>query len=224
MEKLVILGMNRPQQDGQEALSLLPVNGTGDRLWRLAAHRTGIPPEEWLDITERHNLVEGPWSLERAKLEARSRYQTYLQDRTVVMLGLDVWGCMRPRDVVERLTNSCEWLRSRDWAEIPHPSGLNRWYNNPLCYEAVAIFLGELVEHFSEGRWPLLDTPADLRLLRQDPEQETDLLNKAGVLSVQYEGRDSTGTATHLELGDGEVSICDGPPGPGDGYMEDDAQ
>lgn len=196
MEKLVILGMNRPQEDGLEPLSLTPVGGAGDRLWRLAAHRTGIHPQEWLDLTERHNLVEGPWSLERARAEAVSM-QRRLHDRTVVMLGLDVWGCMRPRDQVERLCNSCEWLRSRDWAEIPHPSGLNRWYNNPINYEGIAIFLGELVEHFSEGRWPLLDMPVDLRAHDPQPAQ------------------------VHLELGHGEISICDGPPREGDGYIED---
>lgn len=146
MSRFVIVGMCNPQ--GNRPLWTQPEGCTGHRLWRLAAARTGISEEEWLSITDRRNLCRGrEWDRDEAMLRARE-WMIELSDTTTVLLGAEVAGCFPSTGMI------CQWARPRGtppraappWIHIPHPSGLNRWYNDPANQACVEVLLGDLVE------------------------------------------------------------------------------
>jgi hypothetical protein len=148
MERLVVVGMVNPLSTKSEfALWTQPPGCTGHRLWRMATARTGITQRQWLRMTERMNLCTGVWSRPAAVARAEELWES-LRNRTVLILGLDTWAAMRRQG--DHLTRPLEWMRDRDWAEVPHPSGLSHWYNKPPRRLAVEIILGELAETHRE--------------------------------------------------------------------------
>lgn len=138
--RIVVIGMNNPLSVlPQHALWTQPDGCTGHRLWQLASAYTGISEDDWLEGTDRRNLCVGDWD-RVAGTKRAAEWTEELLGRTVILLGLPTAVAFRPG----RLYAPLEWWRDRDWFELPHPSGLNRWYNNNIHRTAAAIRLGEL--------------------------------------------------------------------------------
>lgn len=138
--RTVLLGMNNPQ--GREALLPDPPGCTGHRIWRMIHERTGCSQQEYMDAFDRRNVLEGStvWDISRACAVAQYVWLS-LSGRRVVILGQEVRRVMRLPAV-----RSLRWSVSDgvEWCVIPHPSGLNRWYNSRVCRGAVALRLEQL--------------------------------------------------------------------------------
>ncbi len=146
MSGITVVGMNNPQSTRPEhALWTQPDGCTGHRLWLLATSLTGISQEDWLAVADRRNLCVGEWSREAARAQADA-WREELADRTVIMLGSEVLCTMRDwNDPADRLLRPLEWHHSRDWFLLPHPSGLNRWYNCQVSRMAAQIRLRDVL-------------------------------------------------------------------------------
>jgi len=143
LERPVFIGMTNPlSDDPARALWPQPDGCTGHRLWLMATAGTGISQEEWIEMTDRRNLCIGEWDRRRAMARGAELAQE-LADRTVVLLGVDAVGCTRILD--EPLLTPLEWSPLRRWTMIPHPSGLNRWYNNHAHRAAVECRLADII-------------------------------------------------------------------------------
>ncbi len=152
--RLVIIGMNNPASDRPEhALWTQPSGCTGNLLWRMATRHTGISESEWLSITDRRNLCIGPWDRGDACRRAGEWFEE-LRGRTVIWLGVDVMCAFRgPTTTLPYwrppfhigLQPALMWNETEDWFEVPHPSGLNRWYNNDGNRAAVEIRLADIL-------------------------------------------------------------------------------
>ena len=149
-ERLVIVGEVNPQStDPARALWTQPPGCAGHRLWQMATARTGISEEDWLAMTDRRNLCVGGWEGEAATAEAE-RLTVELAGRTVVVLGALVASEFRRLADAPHPVGQIVWWHERDWVAIPHPSGLNRVYNNPVTRASVEILLADLI-HMHRG-------------------------------------------------------------------------
>jgi hypothetical protein len=146
--RFVIVGMNNPlSQRPEHALWTQPDGCSGHRLWQMATARTGVSQHDWLRMTDRRNLVVGEWDRELGRVAARAMIPDLLH-RTTVLLGSEVASCFPSTGLI------CQWARPHGtppraappWIHIPHPSGQNRWYNDPANRACVEILLGDLVE------------------------------------------------------------------------------
>lgn len=123
-QKIVLVGMG-PGSDDDPPLALSPwvANSTGARL----AELTGFDPQTYLDTFARINLcgtAEFDWRAAQHMAQSL-RCCGLLEGRKVVCLGPKVWyAFMEDREV-----KLCVWHGRYAW--IPHPSGRNRWYNDP---------------------------------------------------------------------------------------------
>lgn len=136
--RLYVLGLNNPQ--GKPALDPAIVGSAGWRLWRLST----LSLDDWLKRTQRVNLLEpGPLPRDyRRQAKVRGEYlATLIRGRTVVLLGNDV------SRAVGHEAAPLRWVGS--WVVIPHPSGLCRFYNDPVCRAAVGALLTDLL--YREG-------------------------------------------------------------------------
>lgn len=148
MMRFVVVGMTNPVSERPEhALWTQPDGCSGHRLWQMATARTGVSQEDWLAMTDRRNLCVGEWNRDLARAAAR-RMVPELMSRTTVLLGNDVAECFPSTGMM------CQWAKSMGtpprapppWIHIPHPSGMNRWYNSPANRVCVEVLLGDLVE------------------------------------------------------------------------------
>lgn len=124
IRKPLIVGMNNPYgTDPYYALYPLPVHSAGGRLYQMLKEATGISRHRYLEVFDRINLCSGPWSLPAARETADAISRA--AHTTIVMLGKDVQRafCMS----LEPL-ESCV-LDGATFHALPHPSGLNPWYN-----------------------------------------------------------------------------------------------
>ena len=149
VRSFTVIGMNNPRSDDPtHSLTTQPPGGTGHRLWQMARARTGIDEADWLRMTDRRNLCAGEWNREEAWHKAREWYPE-LRDRTTVLLGADV-SAQFPLSMGGILTWGREMgtppAPARPWILIPHPSGMNRWYNDAGNRAAVEVLLADLVE------------------------------------------------------------------------------
>lgn len=148
MSKIVIIGMNNPESDDPaHALWTQPAGCTGHRLWRMATARTGISEEQWLAATDRRNLCIGEWDLRRAWAQADA-WREELRSRTVLMLGVEVMLAMRESGIgtpgSEHLMYF-HWREDVDWCLLPHPSGLNRVWNQHVHVVAAEMLLEDII-------------------------------------------------------------------------------
>ena len=152
--KLLLIGQAPGRGgDGQQALS--------GRAAALLANMAGIPREELLRRFDRHNLLDrwpgkspagkGDIFPASAARDAADRIKRTLRRRgvtfagpTVLLVGKAVaraFGLRRP----EYLT----WYPGFEWclkgAVIPHPSGINRWWNSSRNRRRASRFLKQIL-------------------------------------------------------------------------------
>lgn len=140
----VIIGMNNPlSDDPRAALWPDPPGCTGWRLWQMLHERTGASQRDYLRAFERRNLLVGKhWDPVAARAASEGLWEA-LEGRTVLLLGQDVRRVLwLPREP-ELLWRSEAGVT---WCSVPHPSGLNRWYNDQAHAAAVGLRLEELYE------------------------------------------------------------------------------
>lgn len=150
----ILIGETNPY--GSEpyfALYHLPRSSAGGRLQRVIL---GIPAHEYLSFP-RYNLCYGLWKLPAARLEIARRGDE-LQGHTLVFLGRKV--CTAFRVAYEPVTangTSSAYHRFR-YVVLPHPSGLNRMWNQPGIIERVRDLMRSEFPHIKFGS---LDSAGD---------------------------------------------------------------
>jgi hypothetical protein len=135
-----ILGLNNPQ--GHTAFYTQPPGCSGHRLWQMVHEVNGIGEKEWLHVTQRNNLLSETTLHRDYKSAARRRGQylgPLIANRTVVLVGADVAQAM-DHDYPPFI-----WDPNKDWIAIPHPSGSNLFYNNPIHRLATGILLADIL-------------------------------------------------------------------------------
>lgn len=143
--KPVLLGMNNPvSSDPRHALFTSPKGCTGNRLWLMS----GLEKDEYLDGFERRNVLDSKhWNLKKAR-EAAPALRAEFMGRTVILLGAPVNSLMRGGTPHE-LAPPFVWTPDGHggWrAKVPHPSGQNLYFNDPLHRHVAGIFLQETLE------------------------------------------------------------------------------
>ncbi len=141
----VLLGMNNPYGSSPRmALYPHPAKSAGARLWRFS----GLDRDVYLERFDRRNVLTGEWSMARAR-EVAPALREELAGRRVVLLGAPVNSVMRGGTEHE-LAPPFRWTPDGHggWmAKVPHPSGLNHFFNDPLHQHLLAIFMEELLQH-----------------------------------------------------------------------------
>jgi uracil-DNA glycosylase len=147
---IVIVGELNPYgRDPRYALYDEPVGSAGGRLRRiiLGLRRTEYFRRDWF---ERGNLCTGAWSAPAARTQA-GRVVQHHPDATILMLGRKVataFAQATGAPVVEPFS------RDGRFVAIPHPSGLNRAWNDEGAVERARALL---VEVCPEVPWGSLD-------------------------------------------------------------------
>lgn len=138
--RLILVGLSNPySHNPSDALAPYPKGSSGRRLWKMMNKRTGITEFQYMRKFQRVNLRDFgdfPTDAERVKHLKRS----FRPGDTVVLLGDELRKLMGLRkmlihpQVVEGVT----------YRQIPHPSGRNLFYNDPICKSLVGMLLEDL--------------------------------------------------------------------------------
>ena len=143
--KPILVGMNNPQ--GNQALVPYPVGCTGYRIWEMLAEKTGCFRIEYMNSFDRINLVQDrAWSAAAARAN-RDATMTILEGRTAVLLGRAVPAALGLPPTAWMAPNTFHYATEPlvvTYYVLPHPSGLNRWYNDQENREGAANLLAEL--------------------------------------------------------------------------------
>jgi len=147
----VLLGMNNPLSGAaHHALYPHPPGCTGHRIFEMLRERVPeLTRRGYQDAFDRRNVLEGrQWSLAAAR-EAAQPLWSALERRTVVCLGLPVLSAWRLPAVPPLVWqypqhDILSGMGPERWCLMPHPSGLNRWYNDPAHRLAAAMRLEQL--------------------------------------------------------------------------------
>jgi hypothetical protein len=148
----VILGMNNPRSDDPDhALWPHPNGCTGHRLWQmLSSADPSVTIERYLLAFDRRNLLRTrEWNAEAGRMVAgRLLMNAEFMGREILVLGDEVRKAFElpkePLGVVK--------MYNATWWQIPHPSGLNRFYNSESNRAAVATVLKGLYDRSTYGR------------------------------------------------------------------------
>jgi hypothetical protein len=143
VSKPLLIGMNNPISSRPEyVLWPDPPNCTGWRLWKMLHDRCGATKHDYIRAFDRMNLVTGKqWSAAEGRREAQ-RLRPMLRGRVVVLLGQDV----RSSFGVPKLLIHPQEVDGVVWRQLPHPSGMNLWYNDPTNVSMAGMLLAELFE------------------------------------------------------------------------------
>ncbi len=131
----LLIGMNNPLSDDPEFdLYPYPEGSTGWRLWKMMPE--GTTRGQYLDMFERHNLLRArAWDQAKAREAARDLLPK-LDGRLVIVLGTQVRAALGLPGAEPLVRNRFmkDFTRRAfyfDWIAFPHPSGRNRWFNQP---------------------------------------------------------------------------------------------
>ena len=134
----LLLGMCNPLSDDPEFdLYPYPEGSAGWRLWKMMPQ--GTRRGQYLDMFERRNLLRArAWDQTKAREAARALLPE-LGGRLVVVLGTQVRAALglplaEPLAVTETRVLAVDGRRAPitfSWLAFPHPSGRNRWFNQP---------------------------------------------------------------------------------------------
>lgn len=139
MSKILFVGMNNPQ--GNPPFFPDPPGSAGHRLYMMLKEK--VPEVKELDYLltfDRINLMEGRvFLLDVAKANSVGLWESWV-GREVVLFGDQVCTALE----VPRIP----WISRRlykgvRYRQLPHPSGLNRWYNDKMMRETVCLLLEE---------------------------------------------------------------------------------
>ena len=139
MRRVALIGMNNPlSEDPRHALFPHPPGCTGWRIWQMLRARTGATKTDYLRAFHRYNLGnERHWHREKAEAYWKILEPTLTENfDTIVLLGAAV------RQAADILVSNLYVTRAL--IALPHPSGLNRWYNDDRNRQIVEIILEEL--------------------------------------------------------------------------------
>lgn len=158
----VVIGMNNPQ--GEQPLWPDPPGCTGHRLWKLLQSKMPeVGRREYLRGFDRRNVLRAAteWDADAAARVGKGVLTEALATgtRRVVVLGQETREALGLPDVswlkwysfkthcAEAYLDRLADMQEREgamWCLLPHPSGLNRWYNDATNAEAAALLLEEL--------------------------------------------------------------------------------
>jgi len=150
MERPVLLGMNNPLSVRPEhALWPSPPGCAGYRLWQMVSDGVpgGVSVGSYVRVFDRRNVLRGPWD-QRAARRAASGLTRDLRGRSVVVLGNQAREALG----LPRLLVHPQVIDDVTWRQLPHPSGRNRWYNDPGCRELASQLLASLYTQYVEAR------------------------------------------------------------------------
>lgn len=133
--KPLLLGMNNPLSDDPEYdLYPYPEGCTGWRLWKMLPD--GTPRTQYLEAFDRRNVLHSrAWDRQAAR-QAGQKLLPELMGRVVVVLGSDVRAALglppaEPLLMSEYPIQAGGVEDDLRWVAFPHPSGRNRWFNDP---------------------------------------------------------------------------------------------
>lgn len=132
------------------------------RVGRRLAECAGLTMEEFLAHFDRVNLLKDRQDTDdhgftfdhaRASLEAYKLREKFTRDQIVLLLG---WRVARAFSVPKRwhgrngLAVSLEYFVQYNIGDteariVPHPSGVNRWWNDPANYKQACEFMQNIV-------------------------------------------------------------------------------
>lgn len=147
--KPLIVGMNNPLSSDQRAALLpYPRGSAGWNLWSMARDVCGVSRGEYRRRLDFRNVLDSrSWDPVAARANAHALESAW-EGRRVVLLGRAVLGVLwltPPASVaLWRSERGCTWC----W--LPHPSGLNREYNDPLLRRVAGLLLEDLIYGESE--------------------------------------------------------------------------
>lgn len=160
--KPLLIGESNPYGSNPEyALYPLPERAAGGRLVKIL----GLSAREYLRWFDRRNLCRGPWSLTVARVEADQILRIGGYER-IVLLGAKVSKAFG----VDYLPFTSAWKQRSQLLILPHPSGLNRKWNEPGSEERARALLREFRALPDPNGVPPLDSPTD----PADPTDPTD--------------------------------------------------
>lgn len=133
----MLVGESNPYPGTQ---ALAPVNSscTGYRIWAMINSVAPLTHEEYTAAFDRLNLCAGGWSSVEAVEVARDIKSSAEPGSTVVLLGQRVSHLFGMKGTNPSILGGVRYF------EIPHPSGLNRYYNDKVLRREVAVFLASL--------------------------------------------------------------------------------
>jgi len=155
--RTVIIGIApaRPGEEGQP-LSAIAARSTGRKI----ANMIGATPSQYMKAFDRVNVCptaqRGTVDPKLYHAHAENLTGSLLRRRRVILLGQNVAECFGiSREMYSYLSwkdsrvyetyGLCGWKIGRlppfVWAVMPHPSGRNRWYNDPFNAESARQFI-----------------------------------------------------------------------------------
>jgi hypothetical protein len=151
----VLLGMNNPLSDDPSyALFPAPQSATGYRIFEMLQSTGAIQfRQEYIRGFDRRNVLDSVvWDAKQAR-QSGPRLWATLGGRTVCLLGREVVASVGLSAVEPLAWQQPDPYRTGQqparWCYIPHPSGLNRWYNVEVHRVAVGLRLEQL---YTESR------------------------------------------------------------------------
>jgi len=125
-----------------------PIEG---RIGLRLASMAGLTLPEFLYHFDRVNLLhhrqdtaahEFQFDIEAAKGEAAALKTTFKSDQIVILLGLRVADAFYAHHdyFVQQM------IGGADVRVVPHPSGINRWWNDPANVQLAMVFMKNIVE------------------------------------------------------------------------------
>lgn len=147
MSRPVLIGMNNPlSSDPRYALAPYPSRVAGHRLWQMLNEVSGVGRAQYMRAFDRRNVLSSrTWDVHEARRESDGLLET-LAGRKVCILGRDTLNALYLRGTVPPLQWHHDGTYDLMWCYIPHPSGLNLWYNDDLHRIAVGLRLEQLYE------------------------------------------------------------------------------
>jgi hypothetical protein len=148
----VLVGMNNPlSSDPKYALFPAPSGVTGHRIYQMLQDIGAVQfRKEYIDAFDRRNVLNSrTWDKREARTAGPQLWRE-LSGRTVCLLGREVLAAIGLQQTMPLEWHGPDEFRTgpqpERWCYIPHPSGLNHWYNNSVCRLAVGLRLEQLLE------------------------------------------------------------------------------
>lgn len=138
-----LIGMNNPYSARSDtALLPAPVRSAGWNLWKMLNDVGGHSRYRYVRGFSRVNLCDGEWNPKQAREKYLALWPT-LRGQRAILLGKSVLN-VTWMDHIPMMS----WGTHEDvsWCWIPHPSGMNRLYNDPVLRQIVGMRLEETIE------------------------------------------------------------------------------